>query len=133
MDQSTRKTVRDRAEDRCEYCRLRQKHAPLWHHQLEHIIPIKHGGASDLDNLAWTCVRCNLSKSSNLSGIDAVSRQVVELFNPRTQHWLDHFKHLGAEIVGRTPTGRATVAVLNMNEPKRLELRTQLLENSELD
>jgi hypothetical protein len=133
MDQETRQFVRQRAEDRCEYCRLRQKHAPLWRHQIEHVIAIKHGGSDDLDNLAWTCVRCNLSKSSNLSGIDNVTGQVVELFNPRTQSWRDHFAYQGAEITGTTPTGRATVAVLNMNEPRRLELREELLDNAELD
>ena len=133
MDQKTRQFVRQRAEDRCEYCRLRQEHAPLWRHQIEHIIAIKHDGTDDLENLAWTCVRFNLSKSSNLSGIDNVSGQVVELFNPRAQNWSDHFAYQGAKIVGLTPTGRATVAVLNMNEPKRLELREELLDNAELD
>ena len=133
MDQKTREIARQRAEDRCEYCRLPQEHAPLWRHQIEHIIPIKHGGTDDLDNLAWTCVRCNLSKSSNLSGIDNVTGQVVELFNPRTQNWSEHFAFQGAQIVGLTPTGRATVAVLNMNEPKRLELREELLDSAELD
>ena len=101
MDHETRQFVRQRAEDRCEYWRLRQEHAPLWRHQIEHVIALKHGGSNDLDNLAWTCVRCNLSKSSNLSGIDNETGQVVELFN--------------------------------MNEPKRLELREELLDNAELD
>lgn len=133
MDQKTRQFVRQRAEDRCEYCRLRQEHAPLWRHQVEHIIAIKHGGSDDLDNLAWTCVRCNLSKSSNLSGIDNVTGQVVELFNPRTQSWRDHFTYQDAKIIGLTPIGRATTAVLNMNERKRLELREELLDNAELD
>lgn len=133
MDSQTRDTLRQRADDRCEYCRLRQEHAPLWRHQVEHIIPIKHGGTDHLDNLAWTCVRCNLSKGPNLSGIDPETSQVIELFNPRTQVWSEHFAHEGAHIVGLTPVGRATVAVLNMNEPRRLELREELLDNDELD
>lgn len=49
------------------------------------------------------------------------------------QLWSDHFAYQSADIVGLTPTGRATVSVLNMNEPKRLELREELLENGELD
>jgi hypothetical protein len=32
-------------------------------------IPRKHRGTEDPGNLAWTCVRCNLSKSSNLSQV----------------------------------------------------------------
>ena len=63
MDAETRRTVRERADDRCEYCQLRQEHAQLWRHQIEHVIPRKHRGTDDPDNLAWTCVRCNLSKS----------------------------------------------------------------------
>jgi hypothetical protein len=133
MDAATRRTVRERADDRCEYCRLRQEYAPLWRHQIEHIIPRKHRGTDELENLAWTCVRCNLSKSSNLSGIDIETGQTVVLFNPRTQIWSEHFAYSDAEIIGLTPTGRATVAVLNMNEPRRLQLRQELLELGELD
>jgi len=133
MNAETRRTVRERADDRCEYCRLRQEHAPLWRHQIEHIIPRKHRGTDDPGNLAWTCVRCNLSKSSNLSGIDIETGQTVELFNPRKQIWREHFDYLGAEIIGLTPTGRATVAVLNMNEPRRFQLRQELLDIGELD
>ena len=66
MDLRTRILVRERAGDRCEYCRLRQDQAPLWHHQVEHMPS-----------------------------------------NP--------------------------VAVLNMNEPRRLALRRELLEYGELD
>lgn len=133
MDQRLRDSVRDRAFDRCEYCRLRQEHYRLWRHQLEHIIPRKHGGSDDEDNLAWSCVRCNLGKSSNLSGIDGETSEIVTLFNPRTDDWFEHFEYQGAAIVGTTPTGRATVAVLNMNEAQRLQLRRALLANGELD
>lgn len=133
MDWQTRRTVRERADDRCEYCRLRQEHAPLWRHQIEHIVPRKHRGTDDLTNLAWACVRCNLGKASNLSGRDADTGEIVPLFDPRKQTWDDHFAYEGAEIIGLTATGRVTVEVLNMNEPRRLALRQELLENGELD
>ena len=133
MDAKTRQIVRERADDRCEYCRLRQEHSPLWRHQIEHIIPRKHGGYDDLNNLAWACVRCNLAKGSNLSGRDRKTGQIVLLFNPRHQTWSDHFAYEDAKIVGMTPTGRATVAVLNMNERRRLTLRQELLDSAELD
>jgi hypothetical protein len=133
MDWQTRRTVRERADDRCECCRLRQEHAPLWRHQIEHIVPRKHRGTDDLTNLAWACVRCNLGKASNLSGRDADTGEIVPLFDPRKQTWDDHFAYEGAEIIGLTATGRVTVEVLNMNEPRRLALRQELLENGELD
>ena len=59
--------------------------------------------------------------------------EIVPLFNPRKQTWNDHFAYEGAEIIGLTATGRVTVEVLNMNEPRRLALRQELLENGELD
>jgi len=39
------------------------------------------------------------------------------LFNPRTQRWLDHFAwdDRDTRIVGLTPTGRATVDALKLN------------------
>jgi len=40
--------------------------------------------------------------------------------------WNRHFEWLGPVIVGRTQTGRATIAVLNMNDPQRVELRQML-------
>jgi hypothetical protein len=133
MDRQLRDLVRNRAGRRCEYCRLRQEHFLQITHQVEHIIPIKHRGSDAADNLAPACAPCNLSKSSNLSGIDDVKSDIVTLFNPRTQDWFEHFEFQGAVIAGIATTGRATVLVLNMNDDERLQLRTELLLNGELD
>lgn len=133
MDESVRQIVRQRAQNRCEYCQLHQQHYRLWRHHVEHIIPRKHHGNDELDNLSLACVRCNLGKSSNLSGIDPETGEVIQLFNPRTQNWHEHFSFVGAMIVGRTPCGRATVDVLNMNEVERLRLRYYLIQNGELE
>jgi hypothetical protein len=51
----------------------------------------------------------------------------VLLFNPRVDGWNDHFAWDDAAIVGLTPTGRATVQLLQMNAPRRLRLRAVLL------
>jgi hypothetical protein len=41
---------------------------------------------------------------------------LVRLFNPRTEHWPDHFQlALDGELRGRTATGRATIKQLQMN------------------
>lgn len=131
MDEETRERVRRRAGDRCEYCLLRQAHAPFAHH-VEHIIAKQHGGTDDLDNLALSCARCNAFKGPNLSGIDPDSGQLVPLFNPRQHEWNEHFEFRAFWILGRTPTGRTTVYVLGMNETRRLELRALLLAEGEL-
>jgi hypothetical protein len=49
------------------------------------------------------------------------------LFNPRRQCWRRHFAWEGAWLVGLTPCGRATVDVLNINAPHRIELRNLLI------
>jgi hypothetical protein len=48
MDQATRLFVRERAGERCEYCQRTQAESPMAKLQVEHILPIKHGGGDDL-------------------------------------------------------------------------------------
>ena len=128
MDATTRSFVRQRAGDCCEYCGRPQADSPLARLQIEHIIPRKHGGSDDVDNLAIACIDCNLGKSSNLTGIDPATRdaaQPIQLFNPRTQTWDDHFMRSGSLILGKTDVGRTTVYVLNMNTEDQVERRRQ--------
>jgi 5-methylcytosine-specific restriction endonuclease McrA len=123
MDRQTRQFVRERAGDRCEYCRLPQKLSPVAQLQIEHVVPRKHGGGDEVQNLALACIDCNLAKSSNLAGIDPTTGQTVQLFNPRSQRWDEHFVWKGVFLVGLTPVGRATIAVLNMNDEERQRVR----------
>jgi len=126
MDQATRILVWSRADHRCEYCRLHQKHCELAHH-IEHIIAKKHGGPDDPSNLCIACERCNLFKGSNLTGIDPQTGELERLFDPRGQAWTEHFELQGSMIVGLTATGRTTVRVLSMNAGNRLQLRATLV------
>jgi len=64
----------------------------------------------------------------NLTGIDGVTGKVVPLFHPRRHKWSRHFRWQGALLVGRTPIGRATIAVLGINLPLRVRLRQALIE-----
>jgi len=82
MDFALRDQVRQRAEGRCEYCRILEDDEPYAFH-MEHIIPKKHGSGDDLENLAWSCHSCSLSKGANLSG--RVQGTLVALFHPRRQ------------------------------------------------
>lgn len=112
MKASTRALVRSRAARRCEYCRLHEDDLPLYAFHIEHILPKKHGGTDAPKLLAWSCQYCNLAKSSNLSGRDTVTGRIVVLFNPRRQRWQRHFTWDGPRLVGLTPCGRATIAVV---------------------
>jgi hypothetical protein len=119
--------VRTRAGGICEYCHLPGIHpAPV---EVGQIIPRQHGGKTVLGNLAWACLYCNRHKGPNLAGIDRQTSptKLVPLFQPRRHKWGHHFRLDGPRIVGRTPVGRVTVEILNMNAPLRLALREQLI------
>jgi hypothetical protein len=124
---AVRRLVRERARDRCEYCRTRQEDEPFVTYQVEHVIAIQHGGSDEDENLSLACSHCNLHKGPNLSGIDPETNAIVTLFHPRRQSWADHFEYDGPLLVGRTPSGRATIRVLAINDPARVELRRELL------
>jgi len=126
MDAATRRLVRRRGGGRCEYCLIRQEHTETTHH-IEHITAKQHGGSDDPANLALACIHCNSHKGPNLTGIDPDSGEVVSLFHPRRERWEDHFTLQQALIIGRTPTGRATVHVLAMNAAYRLHVREELI------
>jgi hypothetical protein len=129
MDADTRRLVRSRAGNRCEYCGLHKDESPLIPLQVEHVLPKKHGGSDHLDNLALACIDCNLHKGTNIAGLDPETAKLTPLFNPRKQDWDEHFLLIEVEIHGHTAIGRVTVQVLDLNGPDRIELR--LLHRSE--
>jgi hypothetical protein len=98
---------------------------------IEHIRARQHGGTDDPTNLALACRFCNLHKGPNLASIDPQSDCLVPLFNPRADQWTDHFGIAELQIVGLTDIGRATVALLNMNDPERVQLRAELADLGE--
>ena len=123
---SLRRLVVQRARGCCEYCLLHQDDTDFAHH-VDHLIALKHGGRTEEENLALACMECNLRKGPDLAAIDPVEKVVVSLFNPRVQRWSEHFTVVNASLVGTTPTGRATAALLRMNDPARFLERQRLI------
>ena len=128
MAEGVREQVRRRANRRCEYCLLAEEHHP-GRFTLEHVIPEKPGGPTELANLAWACLHCNLHRGTDLAGREGKGRlaKLVPLFNPRRHKWSRHFRLDGPFIRGRTAIGRVTVALLAMNNPDRVQLRENLI------
>ncbi|MCI0459594.1 MAG: HNH endonuclease [Gemmataceae bacterium] len=126
MDEALEREVWNRAKATCEYCRIPQAlyRVPF---QVDHIIAQQHGGPTTLENLALACLHCNLHKGPNIASVDPDTRQVVVLFHPRRDRWEDHFEWDGHVLVGRTPTGRATVRCLALNDSVYLSVRAALL------
>ena len=124
---TVRRQVRDRAQGRCEYCRLPEGFG-FMPHEIDHIIAEQHGGQTDPANMAYSCLPCNRRKGPNLTSIDDLTSERAWLFNPRTQNWPEHFQ-LDADgtITGLTPEGRATAALLGVNTAERVQERAELL------
>ena len=127
MPLDLRRALRIRAGEKCEYCQLRERHAAL-RFQQDHVIARKHRGANALENLAWACADCNAYKGTDLTGIDPLTGRVERLFNPRTQHWNEHFEWKGPVLVPKTPEGRVTVVLLQIIRDDRLALRRELMD-----
>jgi hypothetical protein len=71
------------------------------------------------------CRACNVYKADQTTGSDEETQTQVRLFDPRSEPWERHFAvDLGSgEILGRTASGLATVASLQMNRPVQLAAR----------
>ncbi len=119
--------VRQRAEGRCEYCRLPQNasHIPF---EIDHIISRKQYGRTVASNLALACWYCNSFKGPNISGLDPLTKKLTRLFDPRRHKWSHHFRYQGAVLIGRTAIGRTTIRVLQINCDEAITLRQSLLD-----
>lgn len=128
MDAALVRSVRRRAEGRCEYCHLPKAESSV-PFEIDHIIARHHQGRSIASNLAESCIYCNGYKGSNISGLDPLTGKLTPLFNPRRHKWNYHFWYDGGTLVGRTAIGRTTVEVLRINLRNLVALREVLMED----
>lgn len=114
-----------RANGRCEYCRRYKVMMGETFFEVEHIRPRSLGGVTHPENLAFACRRCNLLKSDKITALDPRTERLAPLFNSRRDCWSDHFRrsHDLLRIFGRTASGRATVDLLQFNEPSEQQVR----------
>lgn len=129
MNRSLERLVWRRAQRACEYCQLPQLYDEL-PFQIDHILARKHGGLTTPLNLALACFPCNNHKGPNIAGRDRLTERIVPLFHPRRHRWRQHFRWDGPFLEGRTAIARATIAVLEINLPHRVNLRQALIEET---
>jgi hypothetical protein len=93
--------------------------------QIDHIQPVVKGGSDADENLCLACELCNQHKWTHTHGRDPETGEQVPLFHPRQQQWSAHFAWSaeGAEIIGLTATGRATISTLALNHPLAVTVR----------
>lgn len=118
-----RAAVAERDAGRCGYCRLSQVGQVAAFH-VDHVEPRSRGGPTSVENLVLQCPHCSLRKSNKVSGTDPDTATHRPLFHPLRQEWAEHFELCAdASLRGLTPTGRAIVAALRMNDPIPLTAR----------
>lgn len=121
---SLRRSVIQRADNRCEYCRISQIGQVATFH-IDHIVPVVAGGETTAENLALACVSCSLRKGARQTLVDSETGEVVSIFNPRQQVWKEHFDWNGVQVIGLTATGRATIQALDLNRSTMLAIRSE--------
>ena len=116
---ATRKLVRQRADGRCEYCHADERWQFI-RFTIDHVRPQSAGGGDEPKNLALACRNCNERRGNRCESADPTSGQTVVVFDPREQIWADHFAWDvdRLQILGLTPTGRATIALLDLNDDR---------------
>ncbi len=116
--------VATRAAHRCEYCQAPEIvfNFPF---EVEHVTPLTLGGAHREHNWALACRACNIYKGVRVGHVDPATDTPARLYHPRRDVWSAHFRiDVAADLIeGRTPVGRATVALLRMNGPAQRAAR----------
>jgi HNH endonuclease len=128
IPEKLKRLVAERAFGCCEYCICPDSHATHIHSN-EHITPEALGGLTTAENLALACQGCNNKKYNKTHAVDPISKESVPLFHPRQNDWHEHFAWEPdcLTLTGLTATGRATIAALDLNRPRVINLRRLLI------
>jgi hypothetical protein len=124
---SIQRAILELSKNYCEYCVLPSNFSTDFFH-FEHIIPLVLDGRTNVENLARSCGICNNNKRDKIEYIDPLTQLIVRLYNPRQDIWMDHFQWSDDDlfVIGITPIGRATIALLKLNRSNATNLRKLL-------
>jgi len=126
ISEQTRKIVANRAKNICEYCLIHEEDT-FFSCQVDHVISLKHGGKTELENLAYACAFCNRNKGSDVGSVLLSDNKFVRFYNPRTDKWSEHFELEGIIIKPITDIGKATAKILDFNHVDRIIERQTLV------
>lgn len=120
-----RRLVAKRADYLCEYCLIAEEDT-YFGCEVDHIISVKHGGATEAENLAYACAFCNRYKGSDIASISQQTGSIVRFYNPRIDRWADHFALDGVYISSVSDIGEVTVRILRFNDSEQILEREAL-------
>jgi hypothetical protein len=122
-----REEVCKRALFRREYCLIPESYHPLARFHVEHIFGKKHGGRTELSNLALACPDCNRKKGTIIGSRKHAEGEFIRLFNPRLDVWSEHYEFNWAIIHPKTDIGEITSRLLGFNDDFRITFREYLM------
>jgi|SRR5437868_14004717 len=125
VSEELRLLVAVRADYLCEYCLIAEEDTFL-SCQVDHIISIKHSGATEAENLAYACAFCNRYKGSDIASISQQTGALIRFFNPRSDKWAEHFQLKEFHIEPVSEIGEATARILRFNDSERILERQEL-------
>jgi hypothetical protein len=125
VDSELRRLVAARADYLCEYCLIAEEDT-YFGSEVDHIISVKHGGTTEAENLAYACAFCNRYKGSDIASLSQQTGSLVRFYNPRIDHWANHFELDGVYIRYVSDIGEVTVKILRFNDSERILEREAL-------
>src|ERR1044072_7333020 len=119
INDDLRHLVASRVDYLWEYCLIAEADT-FFGCQVDHIISLKHGGATEANNLAFACAFCNRNKGSDIASIEPETGKLVRFYNPRVDQWADPLRLDGSRIESVTEIGEATARILGFNSQDRV-------------
>lgn len=127
VSQVQRDQVRRRAGYACEFCGVTETDA-AGQLTIDHFQPRSKGGDDSLDNLLYSCVRCNLYKQGYWPDDD----DAPTLWNPRRELAARHFLELDdGQLLPLTAVGEFTLKRLRLNRAPLVAYRQRKREQAE--
>jgi hypothetical protein len=120
-----RRLVAERADYLCEFCLIAEEDT-YFGCEVDHIISVKHDGATEAENLAYACVFCNRHKGSDIASLSQQTGSLVRFYNPRIDRWADHFMLDGVYIRTMSEIGEVTARILRFNDSEQILEREAL-------
>lgn len=127
ISQADRLHVRQRAGFACEYCGVDESDSG-GELTIDHYQPTARGGTDHIENLIYSCPRCNLYKSD----FWPTGQGSAELGNPRRERRHAHMLMLAdGSLYPITRTGQFTVERLRLNRSPLVAYRLRKMERAE--